>query len=1304
MADHNNKGKSLLSRSLSFISQLWNSSKANNSNEEPKKQQGETVPSDNVVSMEGGLRVTVGKNHSLEFYSTLNPARLFVIRGTMAGPMGKFSKHIPPQSKVTSVTVPVKLLDNNLTAIRAALTCPSEAKVNELSADLVRAGKGIQPDGRQVISVLFIHDSQEFQLTFEIDSNVQIEEFEEIADTRPVFQTVPAVAQMAAFLKATTSKRRNAFNVLKSLRLMSSPELQSDLDRLLYLHEEGLTVEATPIQELARVFQESGKKISEQVLLAFSILIEQTVGHINVNELTENDTIHLNPASLALVSDHFGLRFSEDIWNKLSISKDLSYERLKESLSSPRYKDIPRRLSSEYDNRSSLDILEQLATDSSNDKVADFAAAMRARYGNGALAITDQQMGLWTLFSASGRNYHINTLAAMCMFVDVGLGIIEAEATTSDGRGYSLEASPYAMLVVSSAFDVDLTCLSVDLPECGKSSKELEFFTNLISCSRVGILARFVRVDDGSKTWVWIRSSEIAKKAFTAPEQEFDSIILGIFPKIGQLSEIDLADMCDSGRDFVISFQSDFDKSILWRSRSRIPEKSYMLDKTGERRTNFSFIEGFCAYHFSRSVIGSIETINDEDLLGKDNILAVYLDNRENNHYRYLKHVNSLEDLQPKGQDENFAWNHQIVKELDVSHLSYDICEPSLEELLGGEAQRISSRNSRCLQWLNSAVWQIFTKLFQYKPLTTGNNLAELLHKRYWNSHGCVLVSGMMDVRTQDTVGKLLLGQSKTSLELKVSAPLVRDYSDNKQTELLALLLLFAISHYDNIPEFDGYFKLIDDVCFRNLIFDRVLSLLHSNKAENQIMACHIIASSDVISDSHFRFSSQFELNGMLESTQDAAVGTAITEALVRINLMEKMSLPSLIKIGELSSGEKANDIPEVRNIVGVEPQLIKNLAQETDRWLHDLKKEDPERFSSLPLVNESGEIDKERLAAFVERVAALNQASLNASGDLPRRYFAIVPNHILEDTRFAFLECWKLLAASKNVTLKELVDQGDPSDLMLDYRFFVEDHGEEISLKLGHVPYFGGSETPIRIYRLRPGEALGPLRRAVGVSFTEEKFEESELFVKLLSDYFNSSDRNPRILRLHSAGGVNLEQIENTLSSFETARMIDLRSVEVFTAQHIRFYSGLRDLTFTVEQMGGTKEDQEALRALLAIVTGQRKPVQDPQEKPYTQASPATTDIPSEDKKTIEKSPTEDKSDSAEISDNDAYNMSVEDILGSDEQKSQNSFAESNEELKELMSMAQIAGKALDLPDDLQHQVVNIFISASRNAVYPPK
>ena len=137
---------------------------------------------------------------------------------------------------------------------------------------------------------------------------------------------------------------------------------------------------------------------------------------------------------------------------------------------------------------------------------------------------------------------------------------------------------------------------------------------------------------------------------------------------------------------------------------------------------------------------------------------------------------------------------------------------------------------------------------------------------------------------------------------------------------------------------------------------------------------------------------------------------------------------------------------------------------------------------------------------------------------------------------------------------------------------------------------------------------------------------------------------------------------------------------------------------------MGGTKEDQEALRALLAIVTGQRKPVQDPQEKPYTQASPATTDIPSEDKKTIEKSPTEDKSDSAEISDNDAYNMSVEDILGSDEQKSQNSFAESNEELKELMSMAQIAGKALDLPDDLQHQVVNIFISASRNAVYPPK
>lgn len=1273
-----------------------------------------------VVSTEGCLRVVICENKNLEFYSTVNTNRLFSIRGAVIGPIGKFSSNSEGEGTEIRLTVPVRLLDGTTVTIKASFSasCANADKV--CNTKLVRAGLGTHPDGEQIVNVLFVREQDEFQMTFELESCIKVENFNEVVDNRPVFQNIPSPDQMSTFLRAVTSHRRNVFKILENLKYVSAARLGVMVDKFLEAKENGLTVDNSMAVELKDLFERTGRSISEQVIAAFAIFIEMAVGHLVERDFLPQEgsrppVVGIAPAALFIVSKHFGLPLTENLWNSLSCSRRVSWDKINALVSGPIYEEIPERLKSEWDNRTPLSILEQLARDSGSRRVANFAEALHSEYGDYCLAINDQQMGLLALLSASGRRYHANTVAALCLFVDADLGVIDSESISDSGEGgLRLETSAYAMVVVGGAFDLDLSGLELCF---GENQDPLNSFASMADMTGAGLLADFRHNSGGRKEWLWVRNGKSARKAFKMADKTFTNVILGAFPKIGQISEVDLADLMESGRDFVASFQSDLDKTVVWRPISSIPEDSYMDDcEEGERRRNFSFIDGFCAYHFSCSVIGRVVKIKDEELIGQEHVIAIYYDDREHSHYINIPAVNSLKDLEPPAGS-GLVWGHQIVAEQDVSCVPRVMREMGSEVLLGRKHHRGTDKKYRRLEWLHDAVWTVLTVESNYQSLSARPDIFDRIHKKLSTPEERRLVSGIMDQRTLDIIEKVMSSDGKYNLDFSLNTNLLLGVGDEEQLELVALRILFEMSQSDLI-EFEGYYKLVDVVGFRSLIHERIMNLVHSGDPIKQVVGCRMLATREEIYSVRARSTVQYELKNILNATDNDEVGTAACEGLLRICMADKLPVPEMIQLTALSD-EIEDSHETLYRIADINKDEIKMVEKDVDAWLRELQKESPEEFAALPIVDASGDIDRPRLASFTELIAALNQSCRNSSGHLPRRYFSIVSERQLEEARMSVLECWKLLAAAQGTTLLDMVSSAMPAELMLDYRFFIAEHGEEISRSLGKAPYFGGASSPLRIYHFRPDEPVGTRRIGASHSFSSNSYENSEFFADLLSRYFESSDDHQiRILKIKSASGVEMEKIESHLSVFDTTRIVDTRSAEVFVANRVCFLPLLHDMDFTIEEVGGTGEDIDGLHAVVMLLTGRKfVPAGRKSDSGSFEAVPAVRDFKSASAalhasgsgveaaaKEVKTAKTEEGCETPDSAgdEQDSYSsISVESILGTDKAEPEETAA-SEEDIRfwELNKMAEHAREAVELPSELQRQVLNVFILAARKSL----
>lgn len=260
-----------------------------------------------------------------------------------------------------------------------------------------------------------------------------------------------------------------------------------------------------------------------------------------------------------------------------------------------------------------------------------------------------------------------------------------------------------------------------------------------------------------------------------------------------------------------------------------------------------------------------------------------------------------------------------------------------------------------------------------------------------------------------------------------------------------------------------------------------------------------------------------------------------------------------------------------------------------------------------------------------------------------------------------------------------------------MDYRFFVEDNDRELRRELGAAPYLGGEDSPLQVYHFRAGEPVGPYRERDN-SFVQLVRDECQFFTDLLSMYFESAEGHVRVLRVASAGGMRMDEIETFLPVFTTARAVDVRFAEVLQSHRIRFSPIVHQMAFSIEQIGSSPEDLEDFRALLALFKGQRWRKD---KSASSEQKAAAAKVKAEVSESREASPAApSKSEAGEAGESAESGESEEGQEG-------HAAASQPKGVEKLTELATDLRKSFGLPPELDRQVANMLMMAARRSIY---
>ena len=1137
-----------------------------------------------VSSPEARLRVVIRDGRFLDFYSTMNPRRLFSLAATLAGTLSKFTQVEAAAGRRVVVGVPLALMGGERVQIKVTLHLPRGVEPGQ-DLELTRAGQGKLPPDTRLLEFLFCEGENEFRYVVELHQRIEVLDFEEVVDQRPIFLSVPPVAQMTAFLRAITQKRRTALDILKSLRDQASPQAAEAIQILKLRTRPHQDLLHPGVEALHRLLEASERIVSSQALMAFALFADMEAGYLTArqlegSELTEQ--LPLTADAVLLVSEHFGLKLDPDIWAAEFPFFEESLDAVRARSSHPSLLEIREKLGQQRDRRTPLEILEQIARESNSRRAAAFAEGLKQRLPEGRIGLNDEQLALLALLSAAGRRYQANTLVALCLFVDAEVGFLsEADLENLSRSSETVDTSMYAMVAVAGAFEVQLRGLVLEESEQEPVTRSLPA---LVAQAQAGLLGGFRLPGRAGHHWHWIRSPEEATLALQGGELEFTRMVLGSFPILDQLSEPDLAVLADSGHDLVAVFQSDLDRSLVWRRLGSLRPEDWRSPALEGRRTNFSFVEGFSAFHFSRLVLASLQKVEDAELVGRHQVVAVYLDNRQNRHFRHFSRVESTQDLEPT-PNSGLEWSHQIVCFPDVSDLPGIMRELGQDALLG--RTDTLSTDMRNLEWIHEALWQVLTRPVDYQSLLARPDLLERVRKTLWSSPARDILATLIDPRTHDDLNKNL--RDTPRFDFRLYRPLLEGGAGKEQLEFAGLRIMYEMCRSELVGS-EGYFKHYDAARFRAVIHNRLMEMLESPDPSIRAMALRLLATAEEVPEASLRLVIDYELSRAL-ADPEPAVGRAAAEGLLRLCLMDKVPLPEMVDLVQLAVNEVAESLEEepLSEIPGLDPEELRRVEVEIRNWFKSLKSSDPKRALSFPLADSEGNLRDDRLNPLVEILAGLNSTCQQDGSFFKRRYFTIISSQELEKLRGAWLDSWKVMALSMGRRLSELVAVENPAEVFLDYQFFVEDHAAELKSELGASPYLTGPDQPRTVYHLPPGEPAGVFRRRCS-SFVSEVLEESRLFLDLSELLATVEPQKIRILRLAKVGGMAMEEFESHLPVFSLTRPADLRTAEVLQLHRIRFGPLLHELAFSREQVGPEDQDLEDLQALMAVFQG-RKP-----------------------------------------------------------------------------------------------------------------
>lgn len=1050
-------------------------------------------------SQDARLRVVPGEK-SVEFFSLITGQRLFSLPSAITGPPVTSTESADRGHRQVVVTVP---LEGGKT-VRVTYQCPPE--VEPSGVETTRASHARVPPESSMVEFLLTRDEHEFRYMFEFPEELPVHGFEAVDDRRPVFRTTPPVAQMAAFLRAMTQHRRSTMTCLEDIARQAGTEAtRAQVASLPF--GRGHEFASPRLQALEETLKRSGRIIHPAVLAAMAIFVELEWGSLQL------EPFEVSARACWHVARHFNVDPSPTLW-------------LEQFAESPDYAEdeaLRQAMKRSATARTHLDILSDLGREAKSQRVAAFVEAMRPRLEGGQFQVNDEQVALGGLLAASGTPVHGNTLTALCLFVDVEVGVLTPLAYDKlVVAGDRVDTSMYAMVAVAGAFDLGLRGFAQE--QASESALK-----SLLQLAGGQLMARFLKPGQDGFWWEYLSAAEDVRKV-VAEGLGFTGHVLGKFALIDQLGERDLNVFLRAGKPMMACFSADYDRTILWKKL--VPE---------DVADHYTFIRGYTAYSFNRMVMAELASGRP-----KEPAVVGELDQRGNYQFRYLEDPGEL----PEG------WLGKRVAFPIVDELPDLMYELGQDPLLGRSGKL--EEEAHTLQLIHASVGRILKSRPSYLAL---DEHPEMLDKI--QAVARELSVPVIDPGTKD--GLLELIKRPGYAEVSLFEPLASAVESSETLELLTLQLLFALCTAHDI-ELERRFKQYDETRFRQLLRSRLHALLSASAPGIRALAVRLLATSEEIGDRNDRLIAQYELSRARHDEQ-AEVREAAGEALAQLAMEGAVPLPEMVRVVRHAPRAEAapSSAPEETN------QDVLKMAAEIREWL-----------AAVPAGDKREELARgvtpEQVSELAEFLVGLNRAVMPDQ----HIYVLLLEAERLRPLQGAVFDSWKVFALSQGHRLSELVKQKNALELRLEYQDFLVEHGAELARKFAdEAPFLGGSTGPVRLFHLNPREPFGPWRRKDS-SFVEASREDSPLFLALLP----SLEELPRVLKVDRAGGQALVDLESHLASFTTERLIEPWQAEVFQPTRNRFAPFLQRMGLDRRQLAH-EEDFEDFEALLELLHG---------------------------------------------------------------------------------------------------------------------
>lgn len=1141
------------------------------------------------VSAEGFLRVSPRQENQVELCSTLCSAPLFAVKARLGGTLAKFIKNGPDREVV--VTVPLVLADGSKTSLKVSYFGPP--KPGNTALCLISAHNSRNSETSSLYEFSYNNERGELRYAAEVDDRIEVLGFQEVVDKRPLFPTVPPVAQMAAFLRAVTSRKRTVLTVLENLKDFAEFSTRQKINALQErVSIQGVAVSMEVPLRIKELLSRQVSIISEQVIMAFALFMDMEVDGLSLEQIRSLDQVEASFISLYSVATYFGAKIGPEEWEFLFGTTAQTQEEVQGKLQGDIYHQVTAKFGSQIGNRTPAYVLQQIAKESHSMRALSFANSLQERLGDRDLAISDQQLALLATLSVAKRHYNPNVVAALCLFVDAEVGYVTEEDLQAENIEINgIDTSTYAMLAVAGAFDVDLRGFNLgELSDAALS----QVLPALIDTTGVGFLGGFRKGEEAKQSWHWVRTKQAAARALQPTKGlEFTKTILCALPVIQQLSEIDLVHLVESGRRFIAAFQSDYDKTIVWRRLQDIPEESFRTPSPEDSaRQNYSYIEGFSAFHFSRTVIGALRKTSAEELLGSRQVIMVFHDNRDNRHYKYLESLDSETDLLPP-PNTGWVWKEEIVADIDTDGLPSQMNELNLDALLGRSAQY--TREYRLLNWMFESLRKSVLRPVPYGLLADKPGLQQQIRACLDREQLRHQAHSFVDEYTFNVMLNAI-EDDDSPLDIKMPTQLLNGTYNEEQAETLTLFLLFSLAESATLDLLlNGYYKQVDSAGFRVCLNERLQALLGSDQTAAKLLALHLITCQELAQDPSARLTIDYTLSNALQDGNPEVEFTAC-ESRLRLSFTHAMPLPACALFAkrktedDYEEEEEAEEEDEISALAldGLDPNLVLEITQDINAWLSDMEDNAPARYRELELMDENGNLVEDRMQTLVKFVAGLRQASQQDQAEPEHSYYALIQTDRLQRTVHAIVASWQAMIKQSGSTLAELQSQSTAAELHLDQRFYAQRHKDEIMMRFGAYPFLGSPEEPLTVYHLKADETISPFR-IVSQSLSESGRDRSPLFAALVPLLFSVGPEGLAVLRLHSAEGQDFFELESYLSQFETTHNVDLHNAEWFDPDRLSFVPVFKRLDFSPERAAMSPEDLADFRNLMGIMGGRK-------------------------------------------------------------------------------------------------------------------